>query len=62
MEELKPSLLKAKDAACVKTPDLKRPPIALLKKKKKKLANVGMPDSSTILCLISGRVHADSGL
>ncbi len=32
MEELKPSLLKAKEAACVKTPDLKRPPEYCLKK------------------------------
>ncbi len=60
MEELKPFLLKAKEAACVKTPDLIPPPPEYCLKKS--LSNVGMPDSSTILCLISGRVHADSGL
>lgn len=61
MEELKPSLLKSlHERSCLrKDPRSETPPSILFKKS---LSNVGMPDSSTILRLISGGVHADSGL
>lgn len=61
MEELKPSFLKSlHERSCMrKDPRSETPPNILFKKS---FSNVGMPDSSTILCLISGGVHADSGL